>query len=422
MKKEEVYVEVRTEKQALKFKGVLDIFGEELFRNDTLDDVLLHTNKIGFDERWNWYSMRAVIGETKVSIKQLRNILASEHLKEGDVVVCGDNGSKSVGIFVEYEPEFGFELNDAKCIESGDSFFGGCFENFIRYATEQEKSLFDVKETPKSDGWYKYDGYPKFMVYLKNIGKCNESRFGFDIYGTWFDEVVDKEDSLYGYIKVSDKEVGNRLFAEAERRGLVKGVKIKSDWILGGVSVTSIENTSYSYSNNEVWTTGDCSYTLFKNGKWASVVEETPEQKVVKYAESVDWDFEKVVYTVGDTDDVIDYSEYKTINHGSSVESTIDYIFKKHNPHWELKKAFANGEEIQYLSKLSNGWITDPTPSWNPLYEYRIRPVKIGDWYSYKSGSIRKFTEVTESNLAHFQKREGKRITDKAVIEYLSSM
>lgn len=124
---------------------------------------------------------------------------------------------------------------------------------------------------------------------------------------------------------------------------------------------------------------------------------------------------------VGNTDNVLTYDEHCLLD-GKHTADKVQKIFNKHNPHMELKKAFKEGVEIQVLGQLSNEWITDTSPSWNSSYKYRLRPLYVGDFVSYKSGNIRKVTEITETNREHFQKREHKRIKDEVLLKQLRNM
>ena len=47
----------------------------------------------------------------------------------------------------------------------------------------------------------------------------------------------------------------------------------------------------------------------------------------------------------------------------------------KPQPHAEIIKAWADGAQIQCKNEQSDWWdIPDNDPSWNPHYEYRIKP------------------------------------------------
>lgn len=89
MTKKDVYVVVDTPKKAKKLKKVLDMFGEKLNRVDVDAIKMSHYNgsaklyteyNKSYFNGVNWTLMDICEDKTKVSIKQLRNILAKEHL------------------------------------------------------------------------------------------------------------------------------------------------------------------------------------------------------------------------------------------------------------------------------------------------------------------------------------------------------
>ena len=47
---------------------------------------------------------------------------------------------------------------------------------------------------------------------------------------------------------------------------------------------------------------------------------------------------------------------------------------KHKHKHCDIIKAWADGEEIQYFSILSQGWITIKNPSWDEDEKYRVKP------------------------------------------------
>lgn len=381
MKKQDVYVEVRTKKQARKLKKVLDMFGEKYYEDEryfyewTINSPVVH---FGSGDRWH-YRLSGQ-DKTKVSIKQLRNILAKEHLKEGDVVVSKGK-SKFIGIVksVQLNDDLTIVIYSDNYFKDGEE---GCFSgfwNFTRYATEKEKvqntiigdahrgfnspitklniSFEDMhnatlmcadsikrktqpneyKVTPKSleisgdrqafitmevhgageqfgeamsevndkefklvisdkkhevttnhtefekDQWYALKDNEKILVCYQK----KHDGYGFDSNGGWRDNIGISNVSEWR--KATKEEVEKQLIIESKRRLLVKGVKIKSEWCLGGVSTDTLgDRYFYSKISNELVVSGNGVYTLFKDGKWATIIEETPEQKVVKYAESVD--------------------------------------------------------------------------------------------------------------------------------------
>lgn len=453
--KNEVYVEVRTKKQARKLKCVLDMFGERIYRGtrkgletgkDSDGDSQFDYPYIGFDTDGEWCGFRNVSkGEvTKVSIKELRNILAADHLKEGDVCVFKDLGGEYTDIYERMSPNFKGQFEAKE----------GVYRNFIRYATEEEKALLEPNKELEVGKWYKDPGYPKFL----SIHTKDGNRYGFDIYGKWFEGAGELHYSS-GYVQATTEEVEQALIEEAKRRGYKSGCTIKS--INYGYKIRfkdiqkfSLKGCSLCMYAEAVLTDsdGDTEYNdsferVFQDGKWAEVINtgklkaeidttpikeafeklgyaindlmqhESPEQKVVKYAESVDWDLEKVRMFINYASIGLSLDEYEELTGAYSREKT-EHIFNKHNPNWELKKAHKEGKEIEVY--CGGNW-HDCDPMWLNHCEYRIKPLYAGDWVMYYSGDIKKYTIITESNLDHFSKRECKRVKDAKLIELLNN-
>jgi hypothetical protein len=55
----------------------------------------------------------------------------------------------------------------------------------------------------------------------------------------------------------------------------------------------------------------------------------------------------------------------------------------KPHKHAELIKAWADGAEIETLSKLQNCWVEVSHPAWEKDYEYRIKPMPDYIDYAY---------------------------------------
>lgn len=147
MKKTDVYVVVDTPKKAKKLKKLLDMFGEsyggctfELLENKEGDKVYFN-----MCSEWNTDTVSMIHRRLQeVSIKELRNILAKEHLKANDTVVIGNKiGTKWI-----------VKLTGGKSLEHSLSYniYNGVSSNltmqasackFIRYATDEEKALLD---------------------------------------------------------------------------------------------------------------------------------------------------------------------------------------------------------------------------------------------------------------------------------------
>lgn len=383
MKKQEVYVEVRTKKQAKKLKEVLDMFGEKL---DDITSKDLETFEVGWlnnNDRTPAliYKDGEFIGawveehrdKAKVSIKQLRNILASEHLKEGDIVVCENDGDIAVGVFEEWEPKFGFELSDYIYLLDEYKSVGGCFINFVRYATDEEKNLLKTELTPddyKDLTWYKSTVSGGLFFLDKNKDTPNYGLYKGVVWGEGFNWFKNFNENYFHekgrWFEATYEEVEQVLTQEAKRRGYKVG---NSKCLYDGAIWDFDSGQGYRYIEKDNELILDSS-VVFKNGEWAEIIQETPEQKVVKYAESVDWDFDKVNNYLKKE---MVFEDFKQIE-GLFSDDKTRYIFNKYNPHWEVKKSFKEGKEVEYRSNINGQWRRATTPTWSDFLEYRVKP------------------------------------------------
>lgn len=153
MKKEltkgDVYVVVDTPKKAKKLKKVLDMFGERIYDVDriAIDNGSYHTGTVALyddydkiyivDDEWYIYS-HTPSGRTKVSIKELRNILAKEHLKKGDYVVLS-NGL--IGKIIKPVAK-----SEILVLDNENDNVTCSIEDFKRYATHEEIALLDPQQ------------------------------------------------------------------------------------------------------------------------------------------------------------------------------------------------------------------------------------------------------------------------------------
>lgn len=145
LKKEEVYVRVSSEKKARKLASLLEMFGENVY---SLSFKYCAMGSLYKDE---WHSRDTKpSNKTKVSLKELRNILAREYLKEGDVVVCRNKKTSvehifeidsisldCLGYLSRHSNKDGFSINNGYW----------SIPSFIRYATEEEKKLLKPQES-----------------------------------------------------------------------------------------------------------------------------------------------------------------------------------------------------------------------------------------------------------------------------------
>lgn len=266
MKKTDVYVVVDTPKKAKKLKKVLDMFGERTYSKSSIQDCLDNTeNVLGFDEEENaflsGYVHQFEESRIEVSIKELRNILAMEYLKEGDVSLFEDKGYKVLGRYKKYSDAF----KDFVCdkIEGNSSTTTG-FHNFIRYAAEEEKALLEPKKELEVGKWYKtekslfnhQDGYDSYGFFNKKWKSGD--------WKTYLDDFA-----FVTPVEATEYEVKSALVEEAKKRGYKDGDIIRS--LFSGMPNT-IRGNEYDYSPSENILAINGNW-VFRNGKWAEIIE-----------------------------------------------------------------------------------------------------------------------------------------------------
>ena len=285
--KEQIAVKV-TKKNARKILGILDMFGEEVLYSAR--ERLLTSNPINkyplivFDgdcEKWSG----DVKKRSRIIIKpnQLRTILAKEHLKVGDVVVCKNKEVGVTDIFevtdkldeiVNYESRYSNE--------DGFKYESGVWDisHFQRYATEEEKALLEPRPQHKElekGCWYKvpnWDG-ERFVdgkyAFCFN-GDFNKNQYGFNASGKWSNELYGREETSKLCQKLTEPEVIQLLSEEAKRRGLVAG----NSGIIDG-QVRDFEG--------DYWMAGETfmlgALPLMNNGEWVGSYKYTVKEKVL---------------------------------------------------------------------------------------------------------------------------------------------
>ena len=162
MKKKDVYVVVDTPKKAKKLMRLFDMFGEKTFRSNSIDNCLKGFN-LTYDFELYWFETGCFhVGKTEVSIKELRNILAKEHLKEGD---CFVDCNKYVFTINKINEDDTINCSCLTHSTNGDL----SYEDFIRYATEEEKSLLEPKKELEVWKWYKGNVDIQSLIFITEI-------------------------------------------------------------------------------------------------------------------------------------------------------------------------------------------------------------------------------------------------------------
>lgn len=433
--KDQVYVVVHTGKQAKKLKEVLDMFREDVYRNtyDRLQKGIVcnYYTRVHYNIN-NWCGGEKTgktANKNQVTIKELKNILAKEHLKEGDVIVCGIGDNRCI---VRYE---GFENNlfNGSFMDLKGTFINaiedGGFNNFIRYATEEEKALLEPKNELQEGKWYKGINDNTQIVF-----KDNDVNYGF-VRDSWYYNLTCN--NVNEWQQATLQEVEQALIEEAKKRGL-DNTFVKD--INGVIISTNSGSFVYNHKDNILYKNGA---VLFNDGKWADIIVNEQvvkeniknlkqdikgskldhiEQKVVDYAESVEWDFEKVMDEIEkpEKESILSYDEWCVLAGSDSYLKT-ENIFNKYNPHWELKQAYKDGADIEFYDIFSDKWRSISNPLWHKNDKYRIRSLQIGYWVMYYSGDIKKYTIITQGNLNHYTKNKCTRVKDKQLIDLLNN-
>lgn len=285
MKKTDVYVVIDTPKKARKLKRLFDMFEEKHFADVyrlNFEDCVGHAIHFWENRHFARTGFKNVENDkSKVSIKELRNILAKEHLKKGDVCLFDDRkGFRSIGVFDKYSEEYTDFL--VSKVPGKDSVRYG-FHDFIRYATEEEKALLEPKKELEIGKWYvfSWDDDPNNVRGVYLIDKINNDevwfKYGVNIAGNYWSE-PDWGSKTHNWRLASPQEVEQALVEEAKRRYKVGNV-IKC---LDGVE-SELEGNSFVFSNNCLFSNGkrvsggDWFNTygkVFENGQWADVIKQ----------------------------------------------------------------------------------------------------------------------------------------------------
>lgn len=293
MKKNEVFVKIDTPKKAEKVFKVLTMFNEDIYtslakrlENNEVDEIY---KCINFNDEW--IGNRGLFKEdkTEVSIKELKQILAVEHLKEGDVVkVCNGYGSwlvKLTGNNIEkFEHSESYDLDlefkQEFIDESSNLIRGG---RFIRYATDEEKALLEPKKDKKElevGKWYKGIG-DKLICLTSKENKGHVKAYGFGALGGWYEDDNDYSWTADELVEATKEEVEQALIKEANKRYKV-GDKVKS--LANNYYEFNISEYKFMQFGkiNDLWVKcNGCNALIYRNGKWADIVEEPKRIRVI---------------------------------------------------------------------------------------------------------------------------------------------
>lgn len=336
MKKEEIYIKL-TDKNREKVFKILDMFGQQLTKEDDLARErgeypsgysielfpILEYSKVY--EEWVLYQEYPSNTNTRIKPRELRNMLAQEHLKKGDVIVVGSGRSKWV---VELTGDK-FDNHNPYCL--GSEFptlywtIGGL--NFIRYATEEECKLLqtvvfecasceqELDVSQRSDDkpnlcnncfkhaiiyfedgvWYK----KKDTGFVANY-VTDEVGYGINNKGLWENGIRMSDPTIWS--KATPEEVEQALLREAKKRGLTAGC-LTTSLDDGKKFIISERRHPLLPVNledeNMLWVTSDggFGYCIFDNGKWAVPIDKFSELKqahkngaAIQYKRGGEWE------------------------------------------------------------------------------------------------------------------------------------
>ena len=119
------------------------------------------------------------------------------------------------------------------------------------------------------------------LVYCKRISTTNGKPFmdGYGFHskdGTWFDEESELNVNCDKWVQATSEQIETALINEAERIGFKSGVTI--DQKCFGFRTTKLRNgvtDSWAYNPYDNWLSWRCVSWVFKDGKWAEIIEDT---------------------------------------------------------------------------------------------------------------------------------------------------
>lgn len=397
MKKEEVFVLIDSKKVAKKLSKVLAMFNEKVFTNP---DHLNEDNN-GKSEHWRYgFSIGMWQGKNlnsshyrniehkEVSVSELKKILAMEHLKKGDVVVCELGNEKWIVEFSHFDTVEPFKLISFKWNYKGDtaeSVRGGYFDKFIRYATEEEKQLLNPvkKEDEKHTGSF------------ESLRKCDIVDFPND-----FKEVENNK---------KDLEVGKWYFVDRSKV-ITNDPKALVMYQGNGVS-------TFGFNHNGTYINDYGAYDTFCNPDY-QYTKSTQEEVAERFFKECHKRYpNKIGFIFNHSTNEITSGNEIVFKNGTWLEAKKIEI----DPFKELKEAHKKGFEIEYKSS-SGQWKTSSNPAWRKTGNYRIRPRKIGDWFRITNSvtNVNAYIQINETNINNVNENDV-RISNQMVIDILNN-
>ena len=138
--------------------------------------------------------------------------------------------------------------------------------------------------------WYKSPEFGSSLFCVTKINGDYATAYGFNFIGIWQDEKAEFAFSnLENKTLATPEEVETALINEAKKRGFEDGVKIiPLNKTIAKAVIDLGFKIEFKQYENEFWMGGYC---LFKNGKWAEIIEKptemTLEQRVANLEEQL---------------------------------------------------------------------------------------------------------------------------------------
>lgn len=389
MKKEEVFVVIDSKKVAKKVAKVLEMFNESVFSSPNHNDE----NQNGKDEcfkygfscgSWQGKNLKhwcyRNIEHKEVSVSELKQILAIEHLKKGDACIMGIDDLKWLVVFERMRGDYfeGYYMHFGSKFMT--SFTGG-FDKFIRYATEEEKQLLNpgAKEDEKHTGSF------------ESLRKCDSVDFPND-----FKELT------------SDDYNGKWVVIDCHQYRSPKGTA-RDAIVYFNSSVNSFGFDYEGCFTNDFYTPNN-EHNIKRLATQEEVSERFLNESHRRYPNKIGFIFNHTTNEITAGGEIV-------FKNGTWLEAKKIEI----DPFKELKEAHKKGFEIEYKSS-SGQWKTSSNPAWRKTGNYRIRPVKIGDWFftTHEQTNVKYYYQVNETNINDV-KPNHVRILNQMVIDILNN-
>lgn len=141
--------------------------------------------------------------------------------------------------------------------------------------------------------WYKRNEWLFCFTENRNNDICG---FGFDTeMNEWFyDDQIFSESRSLECIPATNEEVKEALIAEAKRQNIEGNKIVLIAGLVGESSNYKLENGRFEYNpyaNELNYSMAKAEYTVFKNGKWATIIEQPKEYTMDELKNIVGHDF-----------------------------------------------------------------------------------------------------------------------------------